>query len=58
MGQSGASSRFDGELAVGVMVPVSMTIVDVPAYKNYGYVMLNDRRVLVDRSTRKVIKVY
>lgn len=56
--QSGASTKFEGDVAVGVMVPESVEIVDVPVYKNYGYVMLNDHRVLVDRTTRKVVRVY
>lgn len=56
--QTGASSKFEGDLAVGVMVPESVEIIEVPAYKNYGYVMLNDRRVLVDRTSRKVVRVY
>ena len=58
MSQSGKSSKVDGDVAVGTMVPDSVEIMDVPVYKNYGYVMLNDHRVLVDRTTHKVIKVY
>jgi hypothetical protein len=57
-GQAGASTAFEGDVAVGVVVPDSVAIVEVPAYRNYGYVMLNDHRVLVDRTTRKVIHVY
>ncbi|PZF76880.1 hypothetical protein DK847_10470 [Aestuariivirga litoralis] len=56
--QAGTSVAFEGDLAVGAVVPETVTIVEVPAYRDYGYVMLNDRRVLVDRSTRKVIRVY
>ena len=40
---------FNGEL---------VEIIEVPAYHNYGYVMLNDHRVLVDRTTHKVVRVY
>lgn len=58
MSQSGASTKFEGDVAVGTMVPESVEIIDVPVYHNYGYVMLNDHRVLVDRSSRKVIRVY
>lgn len=57
-GQTGASTAFQGDLAVGVVVPESVAIIEVPAYRGYGYAMLNDHRVLVDRSTRKVMKVY
>jgi hypothetical protein len=56
--QSGKSAKFDGDIAVGTMLPESVEIIDVPTYKKYGYVMLNDRRVLVDRDTRKVVRVY
>ncbi len=58
MSQSGKSSKVEGDVMVGTMVPDSVEIVDVPVYRNYGYVMLNDHRVLVDRTTHKVIKVY
>jgi hypothetical protein len=58
MSQAGASTKFEGDVAVGSTVPESVAIIDVPVYHNYGYVMLNDHRVLVDRSTRKVIRVY
>ena len=56
--QAGASTKFDGDVAVGATVPDSVAIIDVPVYHNYGYVMLNDHRVLVDRKTHKVIRVY
>lgn len=56
--QAGTSVAFEGDLAVSALVPETVTIVEVPAYRDYGYVMLNDRRVLVDRTTRKVIRVY
>ncbi|MFO1132630.1 MAG: DUF1236 domain-containing protein [Hyphomicrobiales bacterium] len=58
MSQKGTSAKFEGDVAVGVMVPESVEIIDVPVYHNYGYVMLNDHRVLVDRTSRKVIRVY
>lgn len=56
--QAGTSTAFEGDVAVGVVVPETVEIVEVPVYRNYGYVMLDDRRVLVDRSTRKVVRVY
>ena len=57
-GQTGKSATFEGDVAVGVVVPDTVEIIEVPAYRDYGYVMLNDRRVLVDRGTRKVVRVY
>jgi len=56
--QAGTSTAFEGDLAVGAVVPETVEIVEVPVYRDYGYVMLNDRRVLVDRGTRKVVRVY
>jgi len=56
--QAGASAAFEGDVAVGVVVPETVEIVEVPVYRNYGYVMLDDRRVLVDRGTRKIVRVY
>lgn len=56
--QSGKGAKFEGDIAVGTVIPDTVEIVEVPAYHNYGYVMLNDRRVLVDRTTHKVIRVY
>lgn len=58
MTQTGKGAAFEGEVAVGTVVPESVEIIEVPAYHSYGYVMLNDHRVLVDRGTRKVIRVY
>ena len=56
--QTGKSVSFEGDVAVGTVVPDSVEIIEVPAYHNYGYVMLNDHRVLVDRTTHKVVRVY
>lgn len=56
--QTGKSITFEGDLAEGTVIPDSVEIIEVPAYHDYGYVMLNDRRMLVDRGTRKVIRVY
>jgi hypothetical protein len=56
--QAAASVPFEGDVAVGVVVPDTVEVIEVPAYRNYGYVMLNDRRVLVDRDTRTVVRVY
>jgi hypothetical protein len=56
--QTAASVPFEGDVAVGVLVPETVEIIEVPAYRNYGYVMLNDRRVLVDRDTRTVVRVF
>lgn len=56
--QTGKSASFEGDVVVGAVVPESVEIVEVPVYHNYGYVMLNEHRVLVDRGTRKIVRVY
>ena len=56
--QPGTSSAYEGDIAVGTVLPESVTIVEYPEQKSYGYVMLNDRRVLVERGSRKVIRVW
>jgi hypothetical protein len=56
--QTGKSVTFSGDLAEGTVIPDSVEVMEVPAYRNYGYVMLNDKRVLVDRTTHKVVRVY
>lgn len=58
LSQKGASAKFDGDVAIGTKVPDSVEVVEVPVYRNYGYAMLNDRRVLVDRTTHEVVRVY
>ncbi len=57
-GQAGKGAAYEGDVAVGVVVPDTVEIIEVPVYKDYGYVMLNDRRVLVDRNTRKIVRIY
>lgn len=52
------SLKYEGDIAVGKVLPKSIEIVEVPAYRNYGYAMLNNKRVLVDRNTRTVVRVY
>lgn len=57
MGQSG-SVAYEGEIAEGSVLPNEVVIMDVPRYDDYGYVMLNDRRVLVNRKDRTVVHIY
>ena len=56
--QTGASVAYEGEVVVGTVLPETVTYVEVPGYGDYGYVMLNDRRVLVNRSTRTIVHVF
>ncbi|KQV34630.1 MULTISPECIES: DUF1236 domain-containing protein [unclassified Rhizobium] len=48
---------FEGDLVVGATLPPGVTVAEVPNYR-YSYVRLNDRPVLVDPQTRRVVYVY
>jgi hypothetical protein len=58
MEQPDAVVTYEGDVVVGAALPDTVQIIEVPKHKKYGYVMLNKKRVLVDRNNRKVIKVY
>ena len=57
-GQTMASVAYDGDMKVGTVLPDTVQFVEVPTYTDYGYVMLKDRRVLVNRSNRTVVHIY
>lgn len=48
---------YDGDMVVGATLPPGVTVTQVPNYR-YSYVRLNDRPVLVDPQTRRVVYVY
>ncbi len=53
-----ASVKLPGvELNVGTALPETVELYEVPDVK-YRYVVVDNRTVLVDPSTRKIIKVY
>jgi len=56
--QQSPSVTFEGEVLVGEPLPDTVTFVEVPKYKQYGYAFVNDRRVIIEPGTRKVIKIY
>jgi uncharacterized protein YraI len=49
--------RYDGSVAIGETLPASAELVTIPDYE-YSYVRVNDRRVLVEPSTRRIVYVY
>jgi uncharacterized protein YraI len=49
--------RIDGDVAIGSTLPATAELVQIPDYE-YSYVMVNDRRVLVEPTTRRVVYVY
>ncbi|AZV18140.1 DUF1236 domain-containing protein [Mesorhizobium sp. M7A.F.Ce.TU.012.03.2.1] len=53
-----ASVKLPGvELTVGTALPDTVELHEVPNVK-YRYVVIDNRTVLVDPSTRKIVKVY
>ena len=60
-GQNRPSYRYSSEVRVGADLPESgVTYYDVPkeyGVTNYRYTIVNDRTVLVDPKTRRVIQI-
>lgn len=48
---------YDGEIVVGATLPSDMMISAVPNYR-YSYVRINDRPILVDPGSRRIVYVY
>jgi uncharacterized protein YraI len=48
---------YQGDIAVGTTLPPGATFRKIPDYK-YSYTRINDRQVLVDPGTRRVVYVY
>jgi uncharacterized protein DUF1236 len=58
MDQPDSGITVDGDVVVGTPLPGSVQVIEVPNYDSYGYVVVNKRRVLVDRKSHKVVKIY
>lgn len=48
---------YNGNVAVGAVLPGDITYYDIPRYERYRWANLNGQRVLIDRRTRKVVAV-
>lgn len=55
--QKTPSVTFEGDLAVGTTLPDTVEIHTIPDQPDYSYVIVNDKRVLVNPKTRAVIEV-
>lgn len=55
--QNVAPVTYDGQIAVGQVLPETVTVYDVPRYERYRWTYVNDQRVLIDRKTRKIVTV-
>lgn len=49
--------QLGGDVVVGAEVPADVTFQEVPNYE-YRYTRINDRPVLVDPGTRRIVYVY
>ena len=56
--QSAPSVTFQGDITVGAVIPDTVKVIEIPKFKKYSFVVLNNKKVLVDASTHKVIAVY
>lgn len=55
--QTNPSVVYDGAVVVGEPLPETVEIYPIPQQPTYGYVVLNQQRVLVDPQSRQVIEV-
>lgn len=51
------SVRMEQEVVVGRQLPPSVTLYDIPQSSEYEYTVVNDRRVIVEPKTRKVVYI-
>ncbi|HEX5509647.1 MAG TPA: DUF1236 domain-containing protein, partial [Pseudolabrys sp.] len=51
------SVAVDGEVVVGYPVPRTVELRPIPRDRHYSYAIINDRRVIVEPETRRVIRV-
>ncbi|MBX4862859.1 DUF1236 domain-containing protein [Rhizobium bangladeshense] len=55
--QETPSVTFEGDVAIGTALPDTVEIHTIPDQPDYGYVVVNKKRVLVNPKTRTVIEV-
>jgi hypothetical protein len=51
------SVRISERVVVGEPLPASVELRTIPSHKEYVYAVVNDRRVIVEPRTRKVIQI-
>ncbi len=56
-GTVGAAVGAAVEIPNAVMLPPSVELRTVPSHTEYRYAVVNDRRVIVEPRTRKIIKI-
>jgi hypothetical protein len=48
---------YAGPVTVGEVLPATVTVYEVPKYERYRWTYVNHQRILVDRSTNKIVSV-
>lgn len=48
---------YSGPLSVGVVVPDTITVYEVPKFERYRWTYVNHQRILIDRQTHKIVSV-
>lgn len=56
-GLRGPSVRVEEEIVVGEPLPRVVEVRPVPSYTEYHYAIVNDRRVIVEPRTRRVVRI-
>ena len=51
------SVHYDGPMVVGSQMPQDFTVYPVPNSPDYDYVVLNDKRVIVDHKTHTIYRI-
>lgn len=51
------SVRVEREVTVGSVLPDTVELHTVPKYDTYSYTVVNNKRVIVEANTRRVVKV-
>jgi hypothetical protein len=55
--ESVPSVRVEGDIGVGFALPGTVELRTIPRHEQYGYAIVNERRVIVEPRTRKVIRI-
>ena len=56
--QEGPKITYEKDVTLGDVIPGNIRLAEVPRFPQYGFIILNTERVIVDAGTRKVIAVY
>jgi Protein of unknown function (DUF1236) len=57
MEQGVPSVVYDGDIAVGSTLPDTVEVHTVPNVDGYAYSVINDRRVIIEPQTHRIIEV-